>query len=112
MSNTQPHPFCGTWRIVDMEMWDADYLDMEVPAFLTILPDLTGEFQFGLVRGEVDGRLEAWDDETRFDFSWSGFEEMDPVSGRGWLLLDGDVAQGRFYFHLGDDSGITVERLD
>lgn len=110
MTRNNSNTYCGIWRIVDMEMWDADYLDMEVPAFLTIHRDLTGEFQFGLVRGELDGRLEASGDETRFDFSWSGFEEIDPTSGRGWLLFDGDVAQGRFYFHLGDDSGITVER--
>lgn len=44
----------GTWRITDMEVWDADYFDMEVAAHVTIHNDLTGEFQFGLVQGDID----------------------------------------------------------
>jgi hypothetical protein len=24
-------PFVGTWRIVEMEVWDQDYVNMEVP---------------------------------------------------------------------------------
>ena len=31
----------GNWRITEMEVWDADYFDMEVPAYLTIRKDLT-----------------------------------------------------------------------
>ena len=38
----------GNWRITGMEVWDADYFDMDVPAHITIRKDLTGEFQFGL----------------------------------------------------------------
>ena len=34
----------GNWRITGMEVWDADYFDMEVPAHITIRDDLTGEF--------------------------------------------------------------------
>jgi hypothetical protein len=47
----QPTPTSavGRWRITSMEMWDADYFDMEVPAYLQIRPNLQGEFQFGLV---------------------------------------------------------------
>lgn len=47
----------GNWRITGTEVWDADYFDMEVPAYLTIRKDLTGEFQFGLVRAQLDGKL-------------------------------------------------------
>jgi hypothetical protein len=54
----------GMWRITGMEVWDADYFDMEVPAHVTIRDDLTGEFQFGLVRGDIDARVsvmsKAW----------------------------------------------------
>jgi hypothetical protein len=39
----------GDWRITGTEVWDADYLDMEVPAHITLRADLTGQFQFGLV---------------------------------------------------------------
>lgn len=43
----------GTWRITDMEVWDADYFDMEAPAHITIRCDLTGEFQFGSAQGRI-----------------------------------------------------------
>lgn len=102
--------FIGKWRITEMESWDADYFDMEVPAHLTIRKDLTGEFQFGLVQGELDGRVESNGDETRFEFSWSGFDENDPMTGRGWLQIIGDQAEGRIFMHLGDDSGLKAVR--
>lgn len=50
--------FIGHWRITEMESWDADYFDMEVPAHITIGKNLTGEFQFGLVQGNIDGWME------------------------------------------------------
>jgi len=32
----------GNWRITGMEVWDADYFDIEAPAYITIHKDLTG----------------------------------------------------------------------
>ena len=43
--------FTGIWRIVEMDTWDNDYMDMEVEAFLKIEDNGKGEFQFGLVHG-------------------------------------------------------------
>ena len=100
----------GTWRITDMEASDEDYFDMEVPAHITIRDDLTGRFQFGLVQGDIDARVSEAGAVTRVEFSWSGADENDPVSGRGWLAMTGDQAQGRIFIHLGDDSGLTATR--
>lgn len=108
--NKAAQTFVGTWRITEMEVWDAEYFDMEVPAHFTIRKDLTGEFQFGLVLGNLDGRMETLSERQRFEFSWSGFDENDPVSGRGWLQVDGDRAEGRIYIHLGDDSALKAQR--
>ncbi len=69
----------GTWRITDMEVWDADYFDMEVPAHLTIRKDLTGTFQFGLVQGDLDARVSVTEGVARLEFSWSGADENDPM---------------------------------
>lgn len=98
----------GTWRITGMEVWDAEYFDMEAPAHITIRNDLTGAFQFGLVQGDIDARVGVVDGVTRVEFSWSGTDENDPVSGRGWLDVTGDQAQGRIFIHLGDDSAFTA----
>jgi excisionase family DNA binding protein len=102
----------GIWRITGMEVWDADYFDMEVAAHVTIRNDLTGEFQFGRVQGDIDARVADIDGVARVEFSWSGADENDPVSGRGWMDVTGDQAQGRIFIHLGDDSAFTSVRQD
>ncbi len=102
--------FVGHWRITEMEAWDADYFDMEVPAYISICEDSTGEFQFGLVQAELDGRMETVGGASRFEFTWNGFDENDPVSERGWLRVAGNQAEGRIFIHLGDDSGFNAVR--
>lgn len=79
----------GNWRITGMEVWDADYFDMEASAHITIRKDLTGEFQFGLMQAQLDGKIESANASSRSAFSWSGFDENDPVNGRGWLTDTG-----------------------
>lgn len=100
----------GTWRITGMEVWDADYFDMEVPAHITIRNDLTGTFQFGLVQGDIDARVSLTDNVARVEFSWSGIDENDPMSGRCWMEVAGDQSRGRIFIHLGDDSAFTAVR--
>lgn len=100
----------GTWRITDMEAWDADYFDMEAPAHITLRDDLTGTFQFDLVQGELDARVSSVDGVARVEFSWSGVDKNDRVSGRGWLDVTGDQAQERIFIHSGDDSAFTAVR--
>ncbi|CDW94313.1 MULTISPECIES: hypothetical protein [unclassified Thiomonas] len=100
----------GAWRITGMEVWDADYFDSEVPAHIKLRDDLTGAFQFGLVQGDIDARVGGVGGVARVEFSWSGFDENDPMSGRGWLEVTGDQAQGRIFIHLGDDSAFTAVR--
>jgi hypothetical protein len=100
----------GTWRITGMEVWDADYFDREAPAHITIRDDLTGAFQFGLVQGDIDARVAVGDGIARVEFSWTGADENDPISGRGWLDVTGDHAQGRIFIHMGDDSAFTAVR--
>jgi len=100
----------GTWRITSMEVWDADYFDMEDPAHITIRSDQTGEFQFGLVQGDLDARVSSMNGVARAEFSWSGFDENDPMSGRGWMVVTADQAEGRIFIHLGDDSAFTAVR--
>ena len=106
------HPFVGTWHITEMELWDEDYLNMECRAFLEIRPDDSGEFQFGLVRGMIDGYLEGEPPEQRFAFTWDGSDEMDPVSGSGWMRLRStDEVRGLIKIHLADRSTFTARRV-
>ena len=100
--------FSGKWRIVEMEVWDQDYIDMEVPGYIRIDSEGTGQFQFGLVAGDLDGREEIGGNATRFEFSWSGQDENDPACGRGWALIQEGELRGRFYLHLADDSAFRA----
>lgn len=105
------HPFIGTWHIYSMEMWDEEYFNEETQAFIQVRPDNLGSFQFGLVSGGLDGYLEGSGRNRRFMFTWEGSDEMDPVSGGGWLQLEGEnELLGSIKFHLGDRSGFRARR--
>ncbi|MGC8509156.1 MAG: hypothetical protein ACP5NM_12960, partial [Thiomonas sp.] len=49
---------------------------------------------------------------ARVEFSWSGADENDPMSGRGRMDVTGDQAEGPIFIHLGDDSSFTAVRQD
>jgi len=104
----QMKQFAGKWRIVEMELWDQEYVDMEVPGYICIGSGGTGQFQFGLVSGDIDGLFELCGNAPRFEFSWSGQDENDPVCGRGWAVIDNGELKGRIYLHLADDSAFRA----
>jgi hypothetical protein len=52
------HQYLGTWRIIEMEQWDQDYIDLVVPGYIAFREDNLGEFQFGTVHGGIDYRIE------------------------------------------------------
>lgn len=103
-------PFIGTWYIVEMEAWDQEYVNMEVPGHFTFREDGTGHFQFGLVQGEMDCRMGTDDGRERIEFTWEGQDEMDSVSGRGWAVIENGDLHGRIFLHQGDDSTFQARR--
>lgn len=104
MKPTLKH-FIGKWTIVEMEMWDQDYVNMEVPGHFTFHKNGAGSFQFGLVQGDMDCRVENVGGTSWIAFSWEGGDEMDAASGRGWAVMEKDGLNGRIFFHEGDESG-------
>lgn len=98
----------GTWHIVSMEQWDEDYLNMETQAYIEFKPKGVGKFQFGLVQGYMDYRVEKVGDRLSVEFTWEGSDECDPASGRGQGIINGSKMTGNIYIHLGDDSGFTA----
>ena len=111
-SKVKSTDFTGTWHIYEMELWDEDYFNMEVQAYIKIEPDNIGYFQFGLVCGEIDGRIVDYADGKRFEFTWEGNDECDPVSGSGWVRIkEKDVLEGEFRFHHGDSSTFLARRV-
>ena len=101
-------PFIGSWRIVEMEQWDQDFVDLVSPGHITFTRGGRGELHFGAVDATLDWRADAT--ANRVDFSFEGFDEGDEVSGRGWADLSGENLTGRIAFHLGDESGFVAEK--
>src|ERR1700722_6535837 len=79
--------FAGRWRIVEMDVWDKDFLDLVETAHLTFKGAADGEIAFGALKGFLNVRYGTRDDSACAEFSWGGNDENDPASGRGWLSL-------------------------
>lgn len=87
-----------------MDESDLDELDLVQEAFIDLQPNGHGSFVVSVVEGDLDYRVEEEAGEQVLRFSWSGFSESDPASGRGWLRrVSEDQIEGRIYFHHGDD---------
>lgn len=99
----------GRWRIIEMELWDQDALDLLGPAFIEFGADNSGSFQFIAVEAWMDVRPVDRGGRSGVEFSWEGHDEGDQASGRGWasLAADGRLA-GRIFIHLGDDSSFEA----
>ncbi|MHC1754477.1 MAG: hypothetical protein AB9861_03445 [Methanosarcina sp.] len=105
--------FTGTWHIYEMEQWDEDYFNMDVQAYIKIESANSGCFQFGLVCGEIDGRIVDYADDKRFEFTWEGNDECDPVFDSGWVRIkEKDTLEGEFRFHQGDSSTFPARKLE
>ena len=99
----------GLWRIVEMDLWDNDAIDLVGPAFIEFFAEQTGRFRFIVVEGYLDCAATE-PGQTRVEFTWEGTDEGDRVSGRGWVQPDADVLRGHIYFHNGDDSGFVATK--
>ena len=107
---SKANSYLGKWRIVEMELWDQEFIDMETNGYFLFEEDNLGSFQFGLVQGRIDYRIETTGKIKRLEFSWEGQDEDNEALGRGWAIMNGDDLEGRFYFHLGDDSSFKAKR--
>ena len=105
-----PNPYLGRWRILEMDQWDKDFIDLVGEGHITFDKKNRGGLRFGAVECDLDFRIEKVRDQERIEFSFVGQDEGEEVAGRGWALLEGDRLRGRIYFHLGDESGFLAER--
>ena len=111
--STSKSEFVGKWHIYEMETWDEDYFNMEVQAYIEIDSRNLGDFQFGLVSGQIDGKVVEHADGNRFEFTWDGNDECDPANGSGWIKLkDAETIEGEFRSHFGDDSLFWAKRAE
>ena len=111
-SSKKSSKILGRWHITEMEGWGEEYLNMEVKAFIDFGTDGLGQFQFGLVNGDIDYHLTERNGEPAVEWSWEGSDEMDAACGRGWATLRKDVRLlGEIFIHRGDNSPFIAERI-
>ena len=89
-----------------------DALDLVVPAHITFGTDDLGEFEMIAIGASVDYRITCRNDEPAVEFSWTGFDEGDAVSGRGWAHIEGEALVGEFFIHQGDETTFVARRED
>lgn len=102
--------FEGRWRIVEMEMWDLEDLDLVTPAHITLERDGLGRLEFIAISADVDYRTAERDGKAAVEFSWEGEEEFERCSGRGWAFLESNELRGVLYIHRGDESAFVAQR--
>jgi hypothetical protein len=100
----------GRWSIVSMSTWDEDYFNEEVPALIEFKAEGLGGFQFGLVSGEMDCRETTRGGELAVEWSWEGYDESSPATGRGWAVIEDGQLHGMIFIHLGDESEFVAKR--
>jgi len=102
--------FPGKWIITEMEQWDKDYIDLEEEGYIEINKKGDGSFKFGLVEGQIDYVVENIGNEERLQFTWEGMDEMDTVTGRGWITHKDKGPYGKLFFHLSDSSWFKAKK--
>jgi hypothetical protein len=75
--------FAGRWRIVGMDVWDNDFLDLVEEAHITFEGAASGEIVFGALNGDLDVRYGSRDGSACAEFSWEGFDDNDAACGMG-----------------------------
>jgi hypothetical protein len=80
--------FAGRWRIVEMDNWDRDFVNLVEEAHLSFEGKAGGGIAFGALKGFLDVRYGARAGSACAEFSWEGYDENDPACGRGWVMID------------------------
>lgn len=91
-------------------MWDQDALDLVGEAHITFGAGNVGEMQLIAIQAGIDYRVEGGDGEQVVEFSFNGFDEMDPITGRGRGRIGGDELIGKLFIHQGDQSQFRARR--
>lgn len=104
--------FQGTWRLISMERWRQDMVDMCGPGHV-VFREGFGQLRFCAVQADLDCHHSTRDRKPHVEFSWSGRDDQRATSGRGWATLDApDRLHGRIFFHRGDDSAFEAVRQE
>jgi len=102
--------YIGMWRFTEMSAWDNDFIDLVAPGHILLKADGSGSLKFGAIEAEMDCRIEKHGTIELLAFSFTGWDEGEDASGRGWAEISGDNMSGWIGFHMGDDTTFKALR--
>ena len=103
--------FLGRWRILEMEQWDKDFIDLVGEGHITFKRGNKGSLQCGAIDCDLDCRIETFGSVELIQFSFIGEDEGDAVSGRGWALIGRDgKLMGKILFYFGEESQFLASK--
>jgi len=91
-------------------MWDLEHLDVVEEARITFARDGVGELRLLAIGASIDYRIDQRDGAPCVEFSWAGYDESEPTSGRGRARIDSGVMNGTLFIHQGDESTFVAHR--
>ena len=101
--------FAGRCRITEMDEWDE--IDLLGAAHITFTGKDSGELMFIAVEADLDVHYGSRDGAAYAEFSWEGFDDASPASGRGWAALGtDDRLVGHIFIHKADNTSFVAER--
>lgn len=100
----------GAWWITWTDLWGEEDLDLLGDPEIVFDRGGVGTLRVGALEAELDYRIGKGAEPPRVDFSWAGFDDMSPVSGRGWAELEGSSLGGELFIHLGDVAAFRAVR--
>jgi hypothetical protein len=101
--------FNGTWQVVSSPDFEDDYLNMRVPAHVTLWQNgdfVMGEFEIGVQYGTLTGGVY----EDFIDFDFEGNDEMEDIFGEGQATLEGGRLIFELWLYHGDEWTFECER--
>lgn len=93
----------GRWRITQTDLWGEDDLDLIGSPEIVFAAGGDGSIRVGALQAELDYRIDKSARPVKAEFTWAGVDDMDPVSGRGWVEIEGASMRGELFIHMGDD---------
>jgi hypothetical protein len=103
----------GTWRIIEMDEWDQDAVDLVVRGhFRFDAGSRLGSFAFVAVQGTTDNFYSLRSGRPFVELSWLGDDDGDMKNGRGWAeRVEDDGLRGHIFFQQGMDSAFKAVLL-
>ena len=110
-TRTTPEAYLGTWRIREIGEHTREEIDLAGLAEIVFDNDGLGSIRFMSTQADLDCRFVNRAGEVVAEFSWAGYRDSTPVSGRGWAcVLKTGGMMGHLYVHRQGDANFTAVR--